>query len=585
VCFVTDVAPYVLPCGHILCGNDLAALGLHAEKQGSLPGRTKQFLRQFSRLLPTLAHHCLSITMLCFAFGDPGAPAQALYRLTHILTSHEEPSAEPCFYTTESSNHTCQSDWECTGARTCSFFGFCVGGAGECGSPHHTTKGAWRRWTLQASEPSSYSKSESNSAGLPTSVPTLQHLHQLSTSRFVEATSTGGTGRKAWLSSLSMPFCLGRIGSLAVQLRVDSDGYARLRFFGPEGHLLRVQVVYAGHTYTQARLYRVFPTGFTPESWMEWQVEKVEDFEEGGGGEQGHEQERLRRETQAVFRTEEEVEGNGAGTKGEAASASFGAKAFSPFDAKMGSSDGMLVFPADDALLEYAQASAEGAGRGDSGHRCDKDSEFESGGHGDHGSGDVAVKSTTLECSLVLRLLEFQYVPTFYSLDGGTAQWHSPSSAVTALRSVLGFGSTQPQWLSFGQFRRGASLTAPFDISGFGQFFFRLYPAGSDHAPTNRCSVLLSGPPGLELAFLLRVQEHFLGTVDAPLHCHDTGVGCWVTDAGRAFVQRHAAPEENAVSVSTSVTILMVRVPPLLLQSKNETRTVAWQWSSSFVAR
>ena len=98
----------------------------------------------------------------------------------------------------------------------------------------------------------------------------------------------------------------------------------------------------------------------------------------------------------------------------------------------------------------------------------------------------------------------------------------------------------------------GSSVTAPFEIAGSGRFALRVYPAGSHGAPPGRCSVLLLGPRGVKLTFVLRVRATLFGTLSSPLSCADAGAGCWLKDAGPAATHsKRGTPGIVAVSFVT----------------------------------
>jgi hypothetical protein len=113
VCLTECAAPYVLPCGHVLCGDDLKAVG----------GFVEQDLEDFKTR--RLDHQFQSSVVICAIFlafygtgGEAGAPAQALYELTRymsqmhiaqaLLGSTTRLSEAACFWVRENSRHTCQ---------------------------------------------------------------------------------------------------------------------------------------------------------------------------------------------------------------------------------------------------------------------------------------------------------------------------------------------------------------------------------------------------------------------------------------------------------------------------------------------
>ena len=79
-----------------------------------------------------------------------------------------------------------------------------------------------------------------------------------------------------------------------------------------------------------------------------------------------------------------------------------------------------------------------------------------------------------------------------------------------------------------------------------------MYPAGSHGAPPGHCSVLLVGPRGVKLTFVLRVRDKLFGTLSSPLSCADAGAGCWLKDAGPAATHsKRGTPGIVAVSFVT----------------------------------
>lgn len=129
-----------------------------------------------------------------------------------------------------------------------------------------------------------------------------------------------------------------------------------------------------------------------------------------------------------------------------------------------------------------------------------------------------------------------QFTSDLALLDCVTAPAHCSASPVLRVRLlhvkyVPTFWSTAPLG-RLRVFRRGASIAESFEIHGTGSFVLRLFPAGSRDAPPGRCSAFVSGPPGVELAYVLRVGDTVVGSVDEPLQCADAGVGCSVRNAG-----------------------------------------------------
>ena len=124
MCLTSTITPYVLPCGHAICLNDLTQLRIPVEKPGKQMPRRLAKTRAKAKIL---ASKCVPFTVLAFALMDPGAPAQWLYMAAGMLSGRFDSLCnDPCYARVEADNHICQHDCDCDGARTCSFFGFCV---------------------------------------------------------------------------------------------------------------------------------------------------------------------------------------------------------------------------------------------------------------------------------------------------------------------------------------------------------------------------------------------------------------------------------------------------------------------------
>ena len=94
--------------------------------------------------------YSISLMVMYCALFDPGAPAQALYRLGKLLSFQSGgPCSVACYDALEGASHSCVDDCDCGGLRTCSLFGYCTGSAGECGTSD--CEGAWWRWSLKGS--------------------------------------------------------------------------------------------------------------------------------------------------------------------------------------------------------------------------------------------------------------------------------------------------------------------------------------------------------------------------------------------------------------------------------------------------
>ena len=169
------------------------------------------------------------------------------------------------------------------------------------------------------------------------------------------------------------------------------------------------------------------------------------------------------------------------------------------------------------------------------------------------------------DVSLDVSLAELLYVPTF-TMRGEVepeAAWASRARATLG----PGFLAAAPGGLWSHAMRRGSSVTAPFEIAGTGRFGLHVFPQGSEDAPFGRSSVLLTGPRGVELAYVLRVRGRMLGSLASPLRCADAGEGCWVRDAGRAGDGAGAEPGVVAVSVLVAQHQLTPAITPLAPKS------------------
>ena len=423
VCLTSTSTPYVLSCGHAVCLNDLTQLKIPVER----PDKR----RRFSKTLGELARKGAPLLVLAFAVWDPGAPAQWLFTAAGMLSGQfDSLCADPCYGHTETERHACDSDCECDGARTCSFFAFCVGQSGEC-SPPAQQGPPQIAWALQASVPR-------GSAG--PHVPE-QWSYRVNSSAF---------------NSTSTNFTLLGVSDLSLQLRVwdtVGGGLALVRVGGPAGYYGRIEVRCDGHTY---QLPHAAPlTG--RDDWFP-------------------------------------------------------------------TSDGGVRFEAPSDLMACA-------------------------------TGTLAVSGCS-GFSLDVIFSELRYVPTF-SMSGGEdvvlragPRWKPiwlPSRWL--LEPGWLFGDAGPKILWSSTVRRGSYVTAPFDIAGSGRFALRVYPAGSHDAPPGRCSLLLMGPHGVKLTFVLRVRDKLFGTLELPLSCTDAGAGCWLKDAGEiAFVSERGTLGIVAVS-------------------------------------
>ena len=412
VCLTATSIPYVLSCGHTICFNDCTQLKIPVEE----PGKPRRLAKIRARA-KILASKCAPLMVLAFAVVDPGAPAQWLYMVAGMLSGRFDSLCnDPCYARSEADNHVCQHDCDCDGARTCSFFEFCVGHSGECTAAASATQKAWQ---LQASMP--------DSSGVYPDSSGVYHIKINSSSAF----------NASWLDlPAASPE---REGSLSFQLLVwdtSVGGQALMRVRGPAGHYGRIEVRCDGHTHQQPHATPLAGRGDD-----DWSV----------------------------------------------------------------SSDGGVRFKAPTELV----ACATGVTR--------------------DGCNDF---------SLDLVFSELRYVPTF-SMSGGVELVAPPrgSSRWTPLRLAAPSSfivAPDLLWSSMVFRAPGSSVTAPFEIAGTGRFALRVYPAGTHGAPPGRCSVLLTGPHGVKLLFVLRVRHKLFGTLGSPLSCADAGAGCWLKDAGPA---------------------------------------------------
>ena len=79
MCLTSTITPYVLPCGHAICLNDLTQLRIPVEK----PGKQMR-LAKIRAKAKILASKCAPFMVLAFALMAPGAPGQWLYMAAGI---------------------------------------------------------------------------------------------------------------------------------------------------------------------------------------------------------------------------------------------------------------------------------------------------------------------------------------------------------------------------------------------------------------------------------------------------------------------------------------------------------------------
>ena len=136
VCLNVCSTPSVLSCGHVVCATDLATLGIATEQPSKLAKKARAALNVIQQYLP--------VVLLVYLSWDGGGPVQGVHTAFRALDDwlltqfrlaswrHDRLCNGPCYSTRESAQHTCENDCDCDGARTCSFFGYCVGASGEC---------------------------------------------------------------------------------------------------------------------------------------------------------------------------------------------------------------------------------------------------------------------------------------------------------------------------------------------------------------------------------------------------------------------------------------------------------------------
>ncbi|CAK0907650.1 unnamed protein product, partial [Prorocentrum cordatum] len=455
VCLSASASTYVLTCGHTVCANELGALALVKETW-----RPPRFI--FRRFLACCLPW-LSPALVCVCAWDRNAlllPIQYMYTaaravddsvLSHFrFTSsrYDGLCASACYATAETDSHTCRSDCDCDGARTCSFFSFCVGDASDC-----TTSGDRPVWKLESSK-LRRSKLDPGEAAVDT-VQSVQHTHRFSATpfeHFWELRKTRDASVRALMqmgldsglgfdalnvslvSTWSDPFALHTMSGLRLRLLVALDR-SFVVISGPEGYYLRASM----------------------DLYLDGQVAQSE------------------------------------------------------------------ATSCNQTAARWLVASA---------------------------SLDVNLDARDLaRYELTVTALEVTYLPTWFSYQGGAAR---DRTSILRLDTHALFEAFSPRaaWLEdrlwTGIMRHGSSLAAPFELSGIGTFLLRIFPNGARRdrqhgdrtaaagAPPGRCSVLLSGPSGVEISFVLHVQGLTWGTVAHPLRCDDVGSGCWLMDAGEA---------------------------------------------------
>ncbi|KAL3929970.1 MAG: hypothetical protein SGPRY_001733 [Prymnesium sp.] len=283
ICLSSCESAYVLTCGHALCRADLAALHLPVETPQSPRNRKWRALFQADML-----KHALFVMVFCFVWLDPGGPTELGYRFARSISgSGAELCAAPCFGVQESSGHTCNTDCDCDGARVCSFFGFCVGIAAECGTAENLHSGEWRQWSLRSTVPYPPLLAEGSH--------TARFTHQLMSTPFTRIYSgsasrhTRGSNPQAtsapddhmWRSQSSAPFSLGYMTNLTLQVRlgrVHGEFRASLRLRGPPGYFARIRISYAGQSLEGQFAQPLWPLGpSTADSWRSGQINELQE--------------------------------------------------------------------------------------------------------------------------------------------------------------------------------------------------------------------------------------------------------------------------------------------------------------------
>ena len=189
---------------------------------------------------------------------DPGAPLQMAFTAFRWVDDavlaqfrlaswrHDRLCAAAGYSTRESMQHTCQNDCHCDGARTCSFFGFCVGDSSAEGDDAPSS------WELDASVITKPSDAVRAPRDAPFEYVPVSHGVDMSGSR-LGAPFVALSGER-WVGAWGSDFSLHGVAGVAMQLEVAREPphgalTAHVRLRGPEGYSIRVQLEHAGNTY------------------------------------------------------------------------------------------------------------------------------------------------------------------------------------------------------------------------------------------------------------------------------------------------------------------------------------------------
>lgn len=500
MCLITYSSLCVLSCGHFVCTDDCAKLGLSTEQPWP-SSRIRKAVSAFARHLPiNLIQHVFLVLLLVNLSWDPGRPMQLLHTALRAVDDavlaqfrlaswrHDRLCSTTCYETHENSQHTCDNDCGCDGERTCSYFGFCVGESATC---YSSASSASTSWILESSSPSAGPAKEAAAATGHSSEVGRGWVYWPGTTHF----QTVGHGYNSTsVSAWSDAIALHTVGGLSLQLRVaDGTGgtppEAQVRLRGPVGHSIRIQLEYQ-------RVQRSSTSEFS-DDWIDRYESHLEPWPLG------------------------EVTSKGDG----------------------GWLVGGVNFPADEPLLRCVRSRRISA------------------------VGDLPNETEPCDgLRLVLTPIEIGYTPTFYS-------WQRPTASTLLRPYTTRFAEAFSPWAdtrtladrardrlwSAADMSRGSSLAATFMVAGTGRFLVRVFPAGDRDAPTGRCSVLVTGPPGAEFRYLLRVRSLLFGTLQQPLICHDAVHGCWVKDAGPAASAEHH--HELTMGGGIAISLLFAAVP------------------------
>ena len=537
---------YVLTCGHMLCADDLAALGLRSEDRPALFHRCMRAAFAHVRWLVHRLLPWFATLFVLYLSTDPGAPAQwmftavralddaALARFRLVSSRYDVLCASVCYATTETRHHDCNDDCDCDGARTCSFFGFCVSASGDCDAEATEAVRGTDVWTLAASAPLVRRHLSGSSSDSPTYAPENVTLY-VDKSDFRREAGDGGGDHSAasFISPWSAPFTLHTVDGLSMRLRVvaPASGMNGMRRSAHRQTPAHSDQQIMGHDASEAEAH---PHAHPPPP-----VQVLVDVR----GPEGY---FLDLQVDCL------LSGRGAS---HPPAPSCTHKAGEPRTYPLTPSHrlhtepagggewlvGSLQFLTDSPVLECVVGDENYDGLGGDG---------DGGGSGEGSDGRGGDGSRVHHClalGLTIHVNEVRYLPTFYSYHGNSemsadgapnehhGSAHGPDLLIRMANAFLAHGTAvHSTRLWSGILRRGSSLAAHCELAGSGRLKVRIFPAGADDASEGRGSLLLTGPPGLQLTYLVRYREEVLGTLDDPLRCHDAGTGCWLKDAGSA---------------------------------------------------